>query len=168
MFIGTLDAKAEAPVLWPPDVKSRLIRKDPDAGKDWKQEEKGMTGWDVWMASLTQWTWVWVSSGRWWRTGKPGVLQYVGSQRVRHDWVTEQQSKRVYIGRLQCAFLWPKKKKKRKQSECPPKVEWIEKLFSITKFCAIIKKNEVQQLQLTCRFCWMRIIVIMLVISTHI
>ena len=46
-------------------------------------------GWDGWMVSLTQWTWVWVSSKRWWWTGKPGVLQSMGSQRVRHDWVTE-------------------------------------------------------------------------------
>ena len=46
-------------------------------------------GWDGWMVSLTQWTWVWVSSGRWWRTGKPGVLQSMGPRRVRHDWVTE-------------------------------------------------------------------------------
>ena len=45
---------------------------------------------DGWMASPTQWTWVWASSGRWWRTGKPGVLQSIGSQRVGH-WVTEQQ-----------------------------------------------------------------------------
>ena len=46
-------------------------------------------GWDVWMASLTQWTWVWVDSRSWWWTGRPGVLQFMGSQRVRHDWVTE-------------------------------------------------------------------------------
>ena len=46
---------------------------------------------DGWMASPIQWSWVWASSGRWWRTGKPGVLQSVGSQRVRHDWVTEEQ-----------------------------------------------------------------------------
>ena len=43
IFIGRTDAKAEAPILWPPDAKSQLIRKDPDAGKDWWQEEKGMT-----------------------------------------------------------------------------------------------------------------------------
>ena len=42
--------------------------------------------WDGWMASLTQRTWVWVSSGSWWWTGNPGVLQSIGSQRVRHDW----------------------------------------------------------------------------------
>ena len=46
-------------------------------------------GWDGWMPSLTQWTWVWVSSTSWWWTGKPGVLQSMGSQRVRHDWATE-------------------------------------------------------------------------------
>ena len=46
-------------------------------------------GWDGWMASLTQWTWVWVNSRSWWWTGRPGVLQFMGSQRVGHDWVTE-------------------------------------------------------------------------------
>ena len=46
-------------------------------------------GWDSWMASLTQWTWVLVSSGSWWRTGKPGMLQSMGSRRVGHDWATE-------------------------------------------------------------------------------
>ena len=46
-------------------------------------------GWDGWMASLTRWTWVWVNSGSWWWTGRPGVLWFMGSQRVRHDWVTE-------------------------------------------------------------------------------
>ena len=44
------------------------------------------------MTSPIQWTWVWASSGRWWRTGKPGVLQSMGSKRVRHDWGAEQQS----------------------------------------------------------------------------
>ena len=46
-------------------------------------------GWDVWMASLTQWTWVWVNSGSWRWTGRPGMLQSMGSQRVRHDWAAE-------------------------------------------------------------------------------
>ena len=45
--------------------------------------------WDGWMASRTQWTWVWVNSGSWWYTGRTGVLQPMGSQRVRHDWATE-------------------------------------------------------------------------------
>ena len=46
-------------------------------------------GWDGWMASLTQWTWIWVNSGSWWWTGRPGVLQSMGSQRVGQDWATE-------------------------------------------------------------------------------
>ena len=62
IFIGRTDT--EAPILWPPDAKNWLIRKDPDAGKDSRREEKGVTGWDDWMASLIQWTWVWANSGR--------------------------------------------------------------------------------------------------------
>ena len=48
-------------------------------------------GRDGWVASLTHWTWVWTSSGTWWWTGNPGMLQFMGSQRVRHNWTTEQQ-----------------------------------------------------------------------------
>ena len=89
VFIGKTDAEAEAPILWPPDAKSWLIWKDPDAGKDRGQEEMGTKGWDGWMASPTRRTWVWVNSRSWWWTGKPGMLQSMGSQGVRHDWVTE-------------------------------------------------------------------------------
>ena len=46
-------------------------------------------GWDGWMASLTQWTWVWVNSRSWWWTGRPGMLQFMELKRVRHDWATE-------------------------------------------------------------------------------
>ena len=74
-FFGRNDAKAEAPVLWPPHAKSWLIGKDSDAGR---------TGW---MASQTRW--VWVNSGSWWWTGRPGVLRFMGSQRVGHDWAAE-------------------------------------------------------------------------------
>ena len=75
IFIGRTDAEAETLILWPPDVKNWLIWKDPDAGKDWRQGGEGDDrGWDGWMASLTLWTWVWVSSGSWWWTEKPGVL----------------------------------------------------------------------------------------------
>ena len=75
--------------LRPPDSRSWLI------GKDWCWEGLGAggegnnRGWDGWMASPTQWTWVWVKSGSWWWTGRPGVLRFMGSQRVRHDYVTE-------------------------------------------------------------------------------
>ena len=75
IFIGRTDADAEAPLLWPPDRKSWFIGKDPVAGKDWGQEEKGMTEDEMtgshlisstfgWMASPTQWTWVWANAER--------------------------------------------------------------------------------------------------------
>ena len=59
----------------------------------WKRlkagEEGDDRGWDGWMASPTWWTWVWANSRSWWWTGRPGVLRSMGSQRFRHDWVTE-------------------------------------------------------------------------------
>ena len=87
VFNGRTDAETETPILWPSDGKSWLIGKDPDAGRDWGQEEKGTT--EDEMASLTWWAWVWVNSGSLWWTGKTGVLQFMGSQRVAHDSATE-------------------------------------------------------------------------------
>ena len=96
IFIGRTDAEAEAPILWLPKVKSRPIRKDPDAGKDWRQEEKSAiedeTGW---MASSTQWTWVWANLGREWSTGKPGVLQSMGSHKESDT--TERTNNKIYM-----------------------------------------------------------------------
>ena len=89
VFIGRTDVEAETPIFWPPDVKGWLI------GKDWcwerlrAGEEGDDRGWDGWIASPTQWTWVWVNSRNWWWMGRPGVLQFMWSQRVRHDWATE-------------------------------------------------------------------------------
>ena len=90
VFTGRTDAEAETAIIWPPHVKSWLIWKDPDAGKDWGQRRRGRQRmrWD-WMASPTPWTWVWVNSGSLWWTGRPGVLWFMGWQRVGHDWVTE-------------------------------------------------------------------------------
>ena len=92
IFIGRADAEAEASILWPPDANCWFTGKDPDIGKDWRQEKRiiehetvdNIT--DPMYMSL-------VSSGSWWWTGKPGVLQSMGSQRVRHNLVTEQQQK---------------------------------------------------------------------------
>ena len=84
-----LMVKLKLQYFWPPDAKNWLIGKDPDAGKDWKQGKGDNGGWDGWTASPTLWTQVWVSSGSWWWTGKPGVLQSMGSQRVRHNRATE-------------------------------------------------------------------------------
>ena len=68
IFIGRTEAEAETPILWPPNVKNQLIR------KDWcwerlKAGEGDDRGWDGWMASPMQWTWIWVGSGNWWWTG---------------------------------------------------------------------------------------------------
>ena len=92
IFIRRTNAESEAPILWTPDAKSQLIGKAPDTGKDWGlgAAEDEMVGW---IASLTWWTWIWANSDGCWRTGEPGVLQSVGSQRVRCNLVTEQQNK---------------------------------------------------------------------------
>ena len=89
VFIGRTDVEAETPVLWPPYAKNWLIGKDSDAGRDWGRRRRDGKGWDGWMASLTWWTWVWVNSGSWWWTGSHGVLLFMRSQRVRHDWANE-------------------------------------------------------------------------------
>ena len=70
-------------------MKNWLICKDADAGRLKVGGKGDDRWWDGWMASPAQWTWVWVSSGSWWWTGKPGILQSTGSQRVGHDWATE-------------------------------------------------------------------------------
>ena len=74
IFIGRPDAKSETLILWPPDAKNWLIlEKTLMLGKT-EGRERDDRQWDGWMASLTQWTWVWVSSGSWWWTGKPSIL----------------------------------------------------------------------------------------------
>ena len=82
IFIGRTDAEAEAPILWPPDVKNWLIGKIEGRRRRGKQSMR-------WMASPTWWTWVWASSRSWWWTGKPGMLQSLGPQRVGHDWASK-------------------------------------------------------------------------------
>ena len=101
IFIGRTDAEAETPILWPPDAKNWLIGKDPDAGKDWRREEKRTTedemiGWHHWLnwREFEQ-----APGGMWWWTVKPGVLQSTGSQRVGHDWATKQTDTYVYTHR---------------------------------------------------------------------
>ena len=79
IFIGRTDVEAETSVLWPPEELTHLKR-------PWCWErlraggEGDDRGWDCWMASLTWWTWVWVNSGSWWWTGRPGMLRSMGSQ----------------------------------------------------------------------------------------
>ena len=73
-------------LMWRTDSFEKTLMKE-----RLKAGEGDDSAWDSWTASPTQWIWIWVNSGRWWRTGKPGVLQSMGSQRVGHGWVTEQQ-----------------------------------------------------------------------------
>ena len=83
-FFGRNDAKAETPVLWPPHWKRLWCWEGLGAGGEGDDRV-----WDGWMASLTRWTWVWVNSGSWWWTGRPGMLRFMGSQRVGHNWATD-------------------------------------------------------------------------------
>ena len=82
IFIRRIDAEAEAPIVCPPDAKNWLTGKDPEAQKDWREEEKGMTKDEMvgWHHCHPGWTWIWANSGSWWWTGKPGMLQSMGSQ----------------------------------------------------------------------------------------
>ena len=90
VFTGSTDAEAETPILWPLDAKNWFIGKDPDAGKDWRQEEKGMTedemsGWHHWLDVHEFAHALGVGD----RQGNLVGFQSVGSQRVRHGWATE-------------------------------------------------------------------------------
>ena len=95
MFIGSTDA--EAPILWPPDMKNWLIGKEPDSGKDRRQEEKGMTedemvGWHHWLDEHEFEQALGVDDGQ------GSLLQFMGSQRVGHDWATE-------LNWTECSFM---------------------------------------------------------------
>ena len=95
VYIGRTDAEVEAAILWPPDCEESIHWKRPRCWKRLKAEgEEGSRGWHGWRASLTQWTWVWAKSRRYWLTRKPGLLQSMGSQRVRHNLATEQLQQR--------------------------------------------------------------------------
>ena len=90
LFIGRTDAEAETPVTLATSCEELTHWKRP-----WCWEGLGAggegddRGWDGQMASPTRWAWVWVNSGNWWWTGMPGMLQFMGLQRVRHGWATE-------------------------------------------------------------------------------
>ena len=86
VFIGRkLKLQYFCHLMWITDSLEKTLM----LGKIEGWRRRGWQRWDGWMASLTQWTWVWVNFGSWWWTGKPGMLQSMGLKKVRHDWVTE-------------------------------------------------------------------------------
>ena len=94
-FVGRTDAEAENSNTLATWCKELTHWKRPWCWERLKAGRKGDDrGWDGWMTSLTWWTWVWVNSGNWWWTGRPGVLWSMVSQRVRYDWATELNSER--------------------------------------------------------------------------
>ena len=91
--------------MWRTDSFEKMLM----LGKIEGGREGNDKGWDGWMTSPTRWTWVWVSSGSWWWTGKPGVLQSMGLQRIGHDWVTELNWTELQSTRLLCPWKSPGK-----------------------------------------------------------
>ena len=103
LFIGRTDAEAETPILWPPDATWRTdsFEKILILGKIEGSRRRRWQRMRWLYASPTWCTWVWASSGSWWWTGKPGMLQSMGLQRVGYNWVTELK-KKVYIFLYYC------------------------------------------------------------------
>ena len=97
LFFGRTDAKAETPILWPPHVKSWLVGKDSMLGGIGGRRRRDNRGWDGWMASWTLWTWVWVNSGSWWWTGRPGILQLMGLDTTEQLNWTEELPRHLWI-----------------------------------------------------------------------
>ena len=87
VFIGRTNVEAETLILW---CKELTHLKRPWCWERWGAGREGDNKeWDGWMSSLTQWTWIWVNSRSWWWIGRPAMLQFMGSQRVGHDWATD-------------------------------------------------------------------------------
>ena len=175
MFIGKTGA--EAPILWPPDTCEELTHwKRPWSWEGLKAGGEGDNrGWDEWMASPTQWTWVWASSGSWWWTGRPGVLHSMGLRRVWHDWATGLDwLTLVQYCRLQMTFLETLKSRAQLSSSSwfeircclipyPFKVIcslfWLKtlRIFSISSFCC----------RLMMRSAWFCFVLVIFVIGTQ-
>ena len=113
MLIGRTDVEAETPILTLAtscrvDSLEKTLMLERIGGRKRRDNRR----WDGWMASSTRWTWVWVDSRSWWWTGRPGVLQFMGSQTVGHDWATElnwtELNWKAICNRcsIECSFSW--------------------------------------------------------------
>ena len=148
--------------LWPPLVNQELTH--------WKRlwcweglgagVEGDDRGWDGWMISPIQWTWVWVNSGSWWWTGRPGVLRFMRSQRVGHDWVTQLNWTELFLGskvmtNLDSIF-------KSRDIILPTKVHLVKAMvFPVVMYgCEswTVKKAERQRIDDFELWCWRRVL----------
>ena len=105
VFIGRTDVEAETPIFWLPYAEGLTYLKRPWCWVRLRAGGEGANGgWDGWMASLTQWTWVWVNSGSWWWRGKSGMRRFMGSQsRTRlSDWIELNWIVRFWL----CCFVF--------------------------------------------------------------
>ena len=141
VFFGRTDVEDETPIVWPPDVKICLIWKDPDAGKDWGQEEKVTTEDEMaeWHCRLNAHEFVWTPGVH---DGQGGELHFMGSQRVGHDWVTELNWSFIFsrilfkLTNFYVIIIWEKKKNYFKKHEwfLPVKMFWQRQLLEQEKF----------------------------------
>ena len=126
VFIRRTDTEVEAPILWLRDAKNCTHWKRPWCWERLKTKvEEGSRGWDGWMASSIQWTWTWVNSGRWWGSGRSGVLQFMGMQRVGHSLVSEKPLLCFSSNHL-VTFPWPSRLSEDREGllSCPQSRIW--------------------------------------------
>ena len=137
IFFGRTDAELETP-----NTSATWCKELTHLNRPWCWErlraggEGDNRGWDGLMASPTKWTWVWVNSGSWWWTGRPGVLRFTGSQRIRHSWVNElnwttctsQASKTLTLNLWLPLKPWLRVEMSRKPNPCSPLVSRLYQL----------------------------------------
>ena len=112
MFIGRTGAEAETPTLWRPHAKSWLIGKDSDSGRDWGQKEKGMKRMR-WLDGITDSMGMSLGKFRgWWWTERTGMLWFMGSQRVGHDWATEFNWTDWNVGKRRIRRWWWRRRRR--------------------------------------------------------
>ena len=145
VFIGRTDAEAETPNTLATSCEELTHWKRPWCWKGLGAGGEGDDrGWDGWMASPTRWTWVCVNSGSWWWTGRPGVLQFLGSQRVRHNWATELNWTELMTNNVEHLFM------------CLLYLHFLFRKISVQVFCPFFKSGfcscNVELYELFCMF----------------
>ena len=141
ILTGRIDAEAQ--VFWSSDANSWLI-----GCWCWErlraEGEEDIRGWDGWMASLMQWTWTWANFGRQWGTVRPGVLQFMGSQRIGCDWVNEQQRRWIYT------YIDASVQETCLSNGCLENIFWLSFLFNWCFILPMIIENLKYTILLSC------------------